>query len=255
MIEQNKKYANDLRQTKQHQQEQNCLKACEFYQSKFPQVSRMSWSTFLNEIEQEPEQEKYYARETNDEEEIGVRAILIDVRTEKEFYTSTIPGSISLKKFKSDILPRFITTPSSCNNMKIVMFCTIGYRSGLEALRLMKKYPSVFSNQNVFHLQGIVPYVLLSSQYYCSMLEDKSRKSKKSKEQSYFCFDADGNITPILVRPSSNSTDAVRCRTRDIHTFSKHWDYTQNKQFKPVYFPFSEMIYHGLAVQMKFFKR
>lgn len=73
--------------------------------------------------------------------------LLVDVRTEPERQTSMIPGAISLDKLPHELPPTVVT------------YCTIGYRSGLEARRLLD---SQQSNPNwkgeIYSLDGILAY-------------------------------------------------------------------------------------------------
>lgn len=62
-------------------------------------------------------------RETN--------VLIVDVRTEKERQVSAIPHSISKEEFERD--------ENKYKTNKIIVYCTIGYRSGLYTERLQKK--------------------------------------------------------------------------------------------------------------------
>lgn len=246
-------------------QQRECLEVCEFYQAKFPSVSQMSWTTFFEEFSfiNSGGTAATVTTKNNNNNTKKKKIILIDVRTDEEYQTSTIPGAISLKLFEKEIMPKIINDNNNNNKdsksardvldlkgVKFVTFCTIGYRSGLEAELLMKKYPNFISKENIFHLQGIVPYVTLSLSL---SHDDNNSVPGKSK-----FLDQDNNFMPILVKPNDTITlEGGRERTNKIHTFSYQWDYTQglnNGYYEPVYFSFAQMIYQGLAVQFKPFR-
>lgn len=266
-------------------QQRECLEVCEFYQAKFPSVSQMSWATFFEEfsfIDSGGTTTTVTTKNNNNNNNNNTekkKIILIDVRTDKEYQTSTIPGAISLKLFDRDIMPKIINDNNNNNkdsksardvlnlkDVKFVTFCTIGYRSGLEAELLMKKYPNFISKENIYHLQGIVPYVTLSLSL--------SHDNNKSVPGKSTFLDQDNNFIPILVKPNdtitlecgngnkgplinTNNNLSQRERTNKIHTFSYQWDYTKglnNGYYEPVYFSFAQMIYQGLAVQFKPFR-
>jgi len=123
------------------------------------------------------------------------RIILVDVRSKSERLISTIPDAVSLQSFEKEIVPSLLlllpptitkqivvtksssslpvvteddkigtTTTSvddgeriiSSDDVKVIIYCTIGYRSGVEARRLKDKYS--FLKGIIYNLDGIVPY-------------------------------------------------------------------------------------------------
>ena len=86
--------------------------------------------------------------------------ILVDVRTNPETRVSKIEGAVTLKEFEETVAPTlfFSATKSEEEDKvlpKIVTYCTIGYRSGLEARRLRDTYRL---DGHIYHLEGIIPY-------------------------------------------------------------------------------------------------
>ena len=61
----------------------------------------------------------------------GKKVVLVDVREKKEIKVSTIPGAISQKKFEKNI--------RKYRDYQIVVYCTIGYRSGIYTEKLRRK--------------------------------------------------------------------------------------------------------------------
>jgi len=57
--------------------------------------------------------------------------VLVDVRSPKERRVSMIPGAISQKEFEKSI--------KQFTGKKIILYCTIGYRSGEQVVRMRKK--------------------------------------------------------------------------------------------------------------------
>ena len=58
-------------------------------------------------------------------------SIFLDVRSENEQKVSVIPGSISMDQFNKN--------PELYKNKKVIVYCTIGYRSSEKVIELSKK--------------------------------------------------------------------------------------------------------------------
>jgi rhodanese-related sulfurtransferase len=122
--------------------------------------------------------------------------ILIDCRTKAEQNVSMIRGAIpihdsmNLLKLGND-------------NKPIVTYCTLGFRSGLEAERLRDV---LGADRVIFNLDGILAYT--------HALEKRP------------------DDAPPLVDPSTSKV------TKEVHTFSHHWDCAAegyaSKQFSAV---------------------
>ena len=69
-------------------------------------------------------------------------AVLVDVRTKKEMQISMIPGAITLTEFEKN------KDNYKDKEVNIVIYCTIGYRSGLYTEELLKE------NLNAYNLIG-----------------------------------------------------------------------------------------------------
>jgi rhodanese-related sulfurtransferase len=72
--------------------------------------------------------------------------LIVDVRTVPERRVSQIPGSITVAECHEKLRRN--------NCQTVVTYCTIGYRSGLEAANLREKYPE----STVYNLDGILAY-------------------------------------------------------------------------------------------------
>lgn len=59
------------------------------------------------------------------------RYVLVDVRTDKEMATSIVPGAIPLDEFEA--------RAEELSDQTVVVYCTIGYRSGLAAMTLAER--------------------------------------------------------------------------------------------------------------------
>ena len=95
--------------------EECCQSCCTFYQSKLPDISALSSETLLNE---------HLASDNIH------NAVLIDCRTAPERNVSMIEGAISLQEFE-----KAYRHQHSNNTVHVITYCTIGYRSGMEARR------------------------------------------------------------------------------------------------------------------------
>jgi len=101
---------------------ERCSQQVAFYHSRFPKVAKLS-STELDHLQD---------------------FLLIDVRTAPEQRISILPQAIPLSDLPPSLPP---TTP-------LITYCTIGYRSSLEAQRLQRLYPE----NPVYSLDGILAY-------------------------------------------------------------------------------------------------
>jgi rhodanese-related sulfurtransferase len=69
--------------------------------------------------------------------EKGEKHILVDVREKKEIEVSTIPFAITKKEFENNF--------SKYKDQKIIIYCTIGYRSGIYTKKLQEKKLNAFN--------------------------------------------------------------------------------------------------------------
>ena len=76
--------------------------------------------------------------------------VLVDARSAPERHVSIIPGAISLIEFEQDIAK---TLPQDAT---VVVYCTIGYRSGMSARLLREKHG--LEGRRIRNLDGIVSY-------------------------------------------------------------------------------------------------
>ena len=104
----------------------------------------------------------------------GHNVLLVDVRTDSERHVSMISGAVSLDDFKTNILPSLESDSDSALPDMIVTYCTIGFRSGMEARNLIHEYPTIFAGwenddnsaqeegrtsiTKVGNLDGIIPF-------------------------------------------------------------------------------------------------
>ena len=95
----------------------------------------------------------------------GRHVLLVDVRTKPEREVSMISGAISMHEFRESILPSLLylkkntedenfdsnqtsTLPADESHLEtiILMYCTVGFRSGIEVRKLQHEYPSLFQS-------------------------------------------------------------------------------------------------------------
>jgi rhodanese-related sulfurtransferase len=138
------------RTTKQEQLERQV----QFYQErKWPQIPRMTPQELVALKEQ--------VKEINSEHDQHQdrKVLLIDVRTAAERAVSVIPGSVPLQQVSqrgSAAIVQLLRQDTT-----VVMYCTIGYRSGMEATRLLHRYPTL--EGRIYNLDGIVAYTYLNT--------------------------------------------------------------------------------------------
>lgn len=114
--------------------EEECRRQVQSYQSRFPSVPTMTSRELLE-----------LGRST-DNDDLN-KLVVVDVRSKPERQVSMIPGSIALEDLEFDSIPRD-------ERASVVTYCTIGYRSGIEARRLQKLLPET----KVYSLDGILAY-------------------------------------------------------------------------------------------------
>lgn len=175
-----------------------CQKLVEHYHSKFPDIPTLTSLAYLErEIANDEASEK------------PKRYLLVDVRSEAEMAVSMIPGSITLNELES----KMKSNPKEVNSsFTVVTYCTIGYRSGLEARRLKKEFNL---NGRIANLDGIVSYT-----HACS------------------CSDREG---ANLVDPVTKQT------TKEVHVFGEKWDCT-DESFRSVFFSKPAGIWESVRV-------
>ena len=164
--------------------EKKCLQASKFYQNQFPDIPRMSSTELL-------------------QRNLDEHLIIVDVRTNPERQVSMIPGAISLKTFEKDVVD---TLPTGDQLPTIVIYCTIGYRSGMEARRLRQNY---HLDGHIYSLDGIVAYT-----HALASLESEENGELAATRQ--------------LIRTDSNNTQQPPIETNQVHTFGAVWNLAQD---------------------------
>eukprot|EP00979_Chaetoceros_neogracilis_P014685 scaffold4826_cov274-Chaetoceros_neogracile.AAC.14 len=111
------------------------------YHKKFPSIETLTSIEYLREMrihhQSNPPQERKF--------------ILVDARSRAEQMVSMIPNAITLIQFEANL--NSSTSADAGTSLEypsasevVVIYCTIGYRSGLEAQRLRHKYALVDPN-------------------------------------------------------------------------------------------------------------
>lgn len=163
-----------------------CAKAAAFYQNKFRSIEAVRSMDLLHILED------------SNNHDLRTQCIFVDVRTETEQSVSMIEGAVSLHEFEvneaDDILHQQLL-----QDKIVIVYCTIGYRSGLEATRLHQKYPHL----KIFNLDGIVAYALAQS--------------------------CDKSLPPLIVPDTG-------LPTRMVHTFLRNWDFLPDSKFQSIHF-------------------
>jgi rhodanese-related sulfurtransferase len=124
--------------------------------------------------------------------------IVVDVRSDAERRVSTLPDAMSLRDFEK-MVPHVEDRP-------VVIYCTIGYRSGLEVRRFQRQY----GLERVYNLDGIVAYVLA--------MQELNQESESRAAAA------------CLVDPQTGEG------TTRLHTFGRMWDFVDPAHFQTVYF-------------------
>ena len=169
---------------------ERCLKEVHFYQRKFPNVPTLSSEQLL---------------ENRDD------YLIVDARTRAERNLSMIPGAIFLREFEEKYKKNAVD-----DKKRVVVYCTIGYRSGMEATRLQHRYPEL--RGKIYNLDGIVAYTLAVNEEESPLIENESGELKESTTE----MDQQPITTNPLIEPSTEQP------TNRVHTFGPMWDFTND---------------------------
>ena len=173
----------------------------------------------------------------------GHNVLLVDVRTEKERDVSMISGAVSLNEFKTNVLPLLEAKSDDDSALPdmIVTYCTIGFRSGVEARKLIHEYPRIFvgwenddrstpeecgaSTTKVGNLDGIIPFANASLDY-----SEKRQSSERIP------------IEPLIVNRKTNTA------TKKVHVYGPSWQNFLSPNYDAITFSQIEFAWRGLLV-------
>jgi len=217
------------------------------YQSLFPEIPPLSSRDLLLDTFSSHAQSSPTNNNTLQWTVHGKKVILVDVRSRPEREVSIISGAISIDEFRNEVLPSLqsldelqldddrTNNNTRQNGIAVATYCTIGYRSGVEARKLVIDYPSVFCNQNntsddeeadksikIYNMDGIIPFAN-------STLEEEIQ---------------DNTIPTLLIEPISKQP------TNRVHVYGSAWEKylsTQEGILEPVVFSKIHFIWKGIS--------
>jgi rhodanese-related sulfurtransferase len=181
----------------------------QFYQEKtWPQIPRMTPHDLV-------------ALQQHEQQDNIRKILLIDVRTAAERAVSVIPGSVPLQQVSHrgsasaatvQLLLRQDTT--------VVTYCTIGYRSGMEATRLLHRYPTL--EGRIYNLDGIVAYTYLNS---ANVSNEESSATTHDERSPLSLASVPTTISdPQQEQNQRGLVDPVTNKTVfTVHTFGSMW--------------------------------
>lgn len=186
------------------------------------------------------------------------RVILVDVRSKPERDVSIISGAVSLDDFKAKILPSLeakfednVDVDRLDNSPlpdMVVTYCTIGFRSGLEARKLMHDYPTLFEswtaeNENscenkktvIGNLDGILAFANASRS-----LELESQNEASTDDVNL------SSLQPLIVDCQTNTA------TNRVHVYGKSWKvYLSDEYYEAITFSKIEFAWRGIIVLVR----
>ncbi len=262
--------------------------ASQKYQALFPDVSSVSSRELLHDTFSSAD-DVAAAEQSNNSinwKLHGEDVLLVDVRTRSEREVSMISGAITLQEFRECILPSLLEVPNQCIQNKstlmkngiyqkvhkeecgnapaslsstycnrpgiVALYCTIGYRSGLEARKIQKGYPYLFVQPDdddeeedevqddgmhgrikIVNLDGIVSFANATSDISSGM------QNLAIPEEG---MDVQYN-TPLLIEPSTKQY------TNRVHVYGSSWKkYLSKEHYGAVVFSRMEFARRGLAM-------
>lgn len=166
--------------------EDACNKLTSNFQSKFPHVKPITATDYIERYSQ--------------------NSMLIDCRTKPERDVSIIQGAIPFDEINLEELR------NQPVDKPIVMYCSVGFRSGLEGERLQD---ILGTNRNILNMQGILSY---------------THVLKHNPE------------APAIVDPSTQQS------TKQVHVFAKSWDFA-SRDYTTQEFPPEEREVYSQQIQ------
>jgi len=218
------------------------------YQSLFPEIPPLSSRDLLKDTFSSNAQSSLNNNNTPQWTIHERKVILVDVRSRPEREVSIISGAISIDEFRNEVLPSLQPSGDGLqldderphhndkNGIVVATYCTIGYRSGVEARKLVSDYPSIFSNidnntneeegdksMQIYNLDGIVPFA-----------------------NSTLDVEIQDNTTmpPLLIEP------ILKQSTNRVHVYGSAWAKylsTQEGVLEPVVFSKIHFIRRGVS--------
>ena len=227
------------------------------YQSLFPEIQPLSSRDLLHDTFSSQSHAQSSPTNNNNTPQWtihGKKVILVDVRSRPEREVSIISGAISIDEFRNEVLPSL--QPSADvglqlddeqshhhnsnrqNGIVVATYCTIGYRSGVEARKLVIDYPSIFSNHDdnnnsddeegdksiqIYNMDGIVPFA-------------NSTLNEEIQDNT--------TLPPLLIEPISKQS------TNRVHVYGSAWEKylsTQEGVLEPVVFSKIHFLWRGIS--------
>lgn len=204
----------------------SCEQMYKKYHSKFSSIETLTSDDFLRDFHTGNNNNNTTTSNGNN----NTTVTLVDVRTKAEQKVSMIPGAITLHEFELNLKQNPKKWRES--GQLVVTYCTIGYRSGLEAQRLRELYHI----GNIKHLDGIVPYTHACSTMLSTMEMKEHKDSVSGKMMSL--------DLPFLIDPKTKKA------TQKVHVFGSTWDVASD-DFQTVSFSKLDMAIKGVRVGFK----
>mmetsp|Transcript_2318 Transcript_2318/g.5068 ORF Transcript_2318/g.5068 Transcript_2318/m.5068 type:complete len:241 (-) Transcript_2318:663-1385(-) len=176
----------------------------------------------------------------------GHNVLLVDVRTDSERDVSMISGAVSLGEFKTNILPSLESRVSDSDSAlpdMIVTYCTIGFRSGMEARNLIHEYPTIFAGwenddnsaqeegrtsiTKVGNLDGIIPFAN-ATEY------ERSSNNEQSPHRI--------PMEPLIIDRKTKTA------TNKVHVYGPSWKMHLSPAYEAITFSRIEFAWRGLMV-------
>ena len=237
----------------------------DFYARMFPDVPAVSYLPTAGEkLHPRPFPHPALPSISGETEMTSARTVvLVDVRSGPERSVSVLRGSVSLRKFESDV----ISGGTLPENITVITYCTIGYRSGIEARRLRDRYR--LRPGRAAHLWGGLvghTHALKETEEIDQEREGKEKASNsrggeaentrgRSSGRSDHIAAAEHTPsppTPLLIDPCTDLP------TRRVHTFGNRWSCVA-ESYHPVYFSPAALVMRsaqtGILTVLRTFQR
>ena len=225
---------------------EKCEKMYQGFHKKFPSVETLTSTEYLQHLQQLQLQLRLEinlsTRNSNEDDTMNniPQYTLVDVRSKPEQQVSMIPNAITLDQFEANLNANRNdkhASPSEKEVHVVVTYCTIGYRSGLEAQRLRDQY-----NLNVRNLDGIVGYTHACTALTAIKVNSDANTDANANADAKVNVDVDYN----LIDPKTKEA------TKKVHVFGSAWDVASD-DFQTLWFSKFDMALRGIGVGFKAF--
>lgn len=216
------------------ERKRRCREGVQQYQSNWKAVPTMTSHELYSLLEERNSQ-----KQQEDDESLWI----VDVRSEAERQVSMIQQAMTLSELETRVHHKQPTDPN--HKTRVVFYCTIGYRSGMEATHYQQNWKKTHPELECYNLDGIVSF--------SHVLAEKASTNQSTTTTTEPEEDITSHLASCLVAPSTGEP------TWKLHTYGMAWDMGDNTTFTSTYFDSSslprQLAHDSYHVSVRFWQR